>query len=56
MSIKGHLSSGTIMEGEISTGVEAERDINAESQEHRTGFMFESEAILPTLTLWAAPQ
>lgn len=44
------------MEGEIGTGVEAEKDINAESQQHRTGFMLGFEAILPTLTLWAAPQ
>lgn len=44
------------MEEEISTGEEAERDINAESQKCKTGFTFESEAILPTLTLWAAPQ
>lgn len=44
------------MEGEISTSVEAERDIDAESQKHRRAFMVESEAILLTLTLWAAPQ
>lgn len=44
------------MEGEIRTGVEAERDINAESQKNRTDFVLEFEAIPPTLTPWAAPQ
>lgn len=56
MNIEGHLSTGKIMEGEISTGVEAERDMNAESQQHRTGFMHDFEPVLPALTLWAAPQ
>lgn len=44
------------MEGEINTGEEAEKDIIAEIQQHRTGFMLEFEAILPALTLRAAPQ
>lgn len=55
-NIKGHLNTGTIMEGEMSTGVEAGRDMNAESQKHRTGFMLDFEPVLPALTLWAAPQ
>lgn len=56
MNIEGHLNTGTIMEGGVSTGAEAERDNNAESQKHRTGFMLGFEAIPPTLTPWAAPQ
>lgn len=56
MNIKGHLNTGTIMEGEISRGVEAERGMNAESQQHRTGFMRDFEPVLPALTLWAVPQ